>query len=90
LKSEEIMAITFSVDITGKEFVIERYRAATGEVKYYVKSFNGLKSENFFMEKDEADDRWHISVNSTVSKDIHKVEYELSQAIVSFRAILEN
>jgi hypothetical protein len=84
------MAITYSIDITGREFVIERYSADNGEVKYYVKSFNGIKSENFFMERAQNDDNWHIAANSGVSKDIKKIEPELIQAIASFRAILEN
>lgn len=84
------MAITYSIDITGREFVIERYSTESGDVKYYVKSFNGVKSENFFMERDRTDDEWHIASNSAISKDIQNIEHELSRAIASFRATLEN
>lgn len=84
------MAIRYSVDITGREFVIERYNDENGDIKYYVKSFNGMKSENFFMERNEADNEWHIASDRSVTKDIQNIEQELSRAIAGFRAMLEN
>lgn len=84
------MAIRYSVDISGREFIIEKYSGENGDIKYYIKSFNGVKSENFFMEQTQADSAWHIASDYFVSKDIQNIERELSRAIAHFRATLEN
>ncbi|MGN6567318.1 MAG: hypothetical protein ACTHJ0_05165 [Flavipsychrobacter sp.] len=84
------MAIRYSVDVSGREFIIEKYSDESGNVKYYVKSFNGVKSENFFMERNLADNAWHITSDYLVSKGIQNIERELSRAIAHFRATLEN